>query len=83
MITVADRGPGVPPEKRSRIFDMFFRSETGDRQGAGTGLGLAIVSGFVEAMGGRVSVAAREGGGAAFRLVLPQPAMPAMETDNE
>jgi two-component system sensor histidine kinase KdpD len=76
VLAVADRGPGVPPDKRGRVFDLFWRAESGDRQGAGTGLGLAIVRGFVEAMGGDVAVGEREGGGARFEITLPQPVMP-------
>ncbi len=76
VIAVSDPGPGIPPEKRERVFDLFWRAESGDRQGAGTGLGLAIVRGFVEAMGGRVSVGERAGGGARFEISLPQPRAP-------
>jgi len=66
-IAVEDRGPGVAPEDRERIFGMFSRI-----QGAGrAGLGLAIVKAFVEANGGRVGVRDRAGGGASFTICLP------------
>jgi len=68
-ITVADRGPGLAPEVLPRVFEKFYRAP-GSSAG-GTGLGLPIVKGFVEAQGGRVQVANRAGGGAAFTLTLP------------
>ncbi len=68
-ITVADRGPGLPPDVLPRVFDKFYRAP-GSPAG-GTGLGLPIVKGFMEAQGGRVRVANRPGGGAAFTLTLP------------
>lgn len=71
VITVADRGPGIPPDSLPRIFDKFYRvpsSRTG-----GTGLGLSLVKGFVEAQGGRVAAKNRQGGGVAFTIRLPCP----------
>jgi two-component system sensor histidine kinase KdpD len=80
-IAVEDHGPGVPPHKRERIFDMFYRVEGGDGAGAGTGLGLAIVRGFIEAMDGRVRVGEADGGGARFVIELQQPPTPAAPLD--
>lgn len=68
LVTVLDRGPGVPAEDRARVFDRFF---TTDEQRKGTGLGLAIVRTVAEAHGGTVSAGDRDGGGAAFTLRLP------------
>lgn len=68
-LVVADRGPGLPPEALSRIFDKFYRAP-GAPPG-GTGLGLSIVKGFVEALGGRVHAANRATGGAVFTITLP------------
>ncbi|EME69451.1 osmosensitive K+ channel histidine kinase [Paramagnetospirillum caucaseum] len=51
-IEVADQGPGIPPEDREKVFDMFYRVGQTDSQAAGTGLGLAICRGIVEAHGG-------------------------------
>jgi two-component system sensor histidine kinase KdpD len=68
VITVRDDGPGIPAEQIGRVFEKFYRGrESNDRSRAGTGLGLAICRGFVEAMGGRISVRNRsEGPGAEF-----------------
>ena len=68
LVTVADRGPGVPPEESERIFEKFHRAARG---AGGVGLGLAICRGIIKAHGGRLWVDPREGGGAAFRFTLP------------
>jgi signal transduction histidine kinase len=70
---VRDRGPGVPSEERSRIFDRFVRGSAAALTPAhrGSGLGLALVRLLMQAMGGEVAVAEREGGGADFQLRLP------------
>jgi signal transduction histidine kinase len=67
--TVRDTGPGVAPADRERIFDRFGRGRGARREGAG--LGLAIVRAIAEAHGGRVAVDSPDGGGAAFRLIVP------------
>lgn len=67
---VADRGPGVRPEDRERIFAPFEQTEAGTARG-GTGLGLAICRSNVELLGGRIDVGAREGGGAVFWFDFP------------
>jgi two-component system sensor histidine kinase KdpD len=78
QIAVADEGPGIPPEDRTRIFDMFYTAARGDRGGQGTGLGLAICQGMVGAHGGRVSVEdGLDGRGTTMRMHLPLPAPPA------
>jgi len=64
ILTVADRGPGVPPRHISRIFDLFYRGEDElTRTSKGTGIGLALVRGLVERMGGTVSGRNAESGG--------------------
>jgi two-component system, OmpR family, sensor histidine kinase KdpD len=69
VLTVADRGPGLPPESVPFIFDKFYRAPAAPA--GGTGLGLAIVKGFVEAQGGRVQAENRPGGGARFTIRMP------------
>ncbi|MFV3127589.1 DUF4118 domain-containing protein [Niveispirillum sp. KHB5.9] len=71
-LRVEDQGPGIPEEARTQVFDKFFRVEARDHRTAGTGLGLAIARGFVEAMGGTLSVHDRPDGGpgACFELTL-------------
>ena len=71
VLQVADRGPGVPADRRERIFERFARDD-GDRSAApGTGLGLAIVRAVAEAHGGSATVRDADGGGALFEVVLP------------
>jgi signal transduction histidine kinase len=55
-LVVADDGPGIPPEERTRVFERFYRGSTGRRSGPGTGLGLAIVAELVGRWGGEVSL---------------------------
>jgi C4-dicarboxylate-specific signal transduction histidine kinase len=65
-LTVADTGPGIPPETMSRIFDPFFTTKRG-----GTGLGLSVTYGIIEDHGGRVEVQSPPGGGTSFTLGFP------------
>lgn len=72
FVEVADRGPGVAPDDRVRIFERFVRLEDARlRNPQGSGLGLAIVEQVVEAHGGSIEVREHEGGGAVFRVTLP------------
>jgi CheY-like chemotaxis protein len=68
-ISVADRGPGLPPESLPHVFEKFYRAP--GAPAGGTGLGLSIVKGLVEAHGGRVEARNRPGGGAEFSIHLP------------
>ncbi|MEU4555341.1 sensor histidine kinase [Micromonospora violae] len=74
IIEVEDDGPGVPVEDREAIFDRFVRGRAAHTRGAGdgTGLGLALVAQHAAAHGGQVTVADRPGGGACFRVTLPE-----------
>jgi len=77
QIHVADRGIGVPPEERDRIFDQYYRGkDPRARRFKGTGIGLAIVKYIMDAHGGRVSVAPYPGRGSVFTLHLPVPSKP-------
>jgi two-component system, OmpR family, sensor histidine kinase KdpD len=77
LLTVADSGPGLPPEALPLIFEKFYRAPTAPA--GGTGLGLAIVKGFVEAQGGHVRAENRPGGGASFTIRLPRGKPPAIQ----
>jgi len=78
FVEVRDRGPGISPEERSRIFERFVRLDRARAQNPeGSGLGLAIVEQVIAAHGGRVEIGEREGGGAVFRAVLPAAQAPA------
>ena len=71
-ISVRDQGPGIPPDKRMRIFERFAQIDSADtRQKGGSGLGLAIARGIVEQHGGRIWVEGAPGGGAQFAFELP------------
>jgi signal transduction histidine kinase len=71
-LRVADRGMGIAPEDRNRVFEDFFRSaDPAVRRKKGTGIGLTIVRYIVEAHGGRISVESTPGRGATFVVHLP------------
>ena len=65
-LTVADRGPGVPPELVQRIFDPYFSTHD-----AGTGLGLPITRRIVEEHGGTIAARNRSGGGLEVVIMIP------------
>jgi signal transduction histidine kinase len=67
-ITIADDGPGIPPEILPRIFDPFFTTKD---VGEGSGLGLSIVHGIIERHGGQIRVDSRPREGTTFRITLP------------
>jgi two-component system sensor histidine kinase MprB len=70
-LAVRDHGPGIPAADAPFVFDRFYRGD-GARGRPGSGLGLAIVRQVAESHGGEVGVEDAPGGGAAFRLRLPQ-----------
>ncbi len=67
VLEVEDRGPGVPPEERERIFEPHF-----SRKQRGSGLGLAISRRIATEHGGTLEVRQGQSGGALFRLALPR-----------
>lgn len=71
-VEVRDDGPGIDPRHHQRVFERFYRVDSGRaREMGGTGLGLAIVKHLVEAMGGGVGVDARRPRGSVFWFTLP------------
>jgi signal transduction histidine kinase len=75
VVAIQDDGPGVRPEDRDRIFQVFYSGRRG-----GTGLGLPIAARILEAHGGAIRVEDAPGRGARFVLTLPRrhhPAAPA------
>jgi two-component system sensor histidine kinase KdpD len=75
IVSVADRGPGLPLAAIAQIFDKFYRGDTA-RTPSGVGLGLTICRAIVQAHGGRIWAENREGGGLVFRFTLPLPDTP-------
>lgn len=71
VLRVTDEGPGVPLAIRERIFDPFFSTKDRSTKTGGMGIGLALVRQSVLAVGGRISVHDRPGGGTAFEVCLP------------
>ena len=66
-VAIEDTGPGVPPETRERIFQLFMTTKS-----TGTGLGLAVVRKIIERHGGTIIVTEGKEGGARFVMTLPK-----------
>lgn len=72
-IKVCDRGPGIPEDKLSSVFDPFTRLETSrNRETGGIGLGLALARAIVREAGGDILLANRDGGGLVATIALPR-----------
>lgn len=71
VITVADRGSGIPPEALDRIFDRFYRAPAEGVPVTGLGLGLFLVKAIAEAHGGSVDAVSKRGKGTTFTLRIP------------
>jgi PAS domain S-box-containing protein len=71
LMVVEDAGPGVPAEVRQAIFQPFQQGPTITAHAPGSGIGLALVAHFAGMHGGRAWVQERPGGGASFRVFLP------------
>ncbi len=69
VFSVADTGPGIPPDQLPRVFDRFWQVHRAGR--AGAGLGLAIVKGIVSEHGGRVWAESDPGRGTTFYFTIP------------
>ncbi|MBV1860908.1 MAG: cell wall metabolism sensor histidine kinase WalK [Nannocystaceae bacterium] len=81
-IEVLDDGPGIDPAHRERIFERFFRVDSGrSRDMGGTGLGLSIVKNLVEAQRGEVGVDPRSPTGSIFWFTLPAARPKSFETE--
>ena len=89
VMTVLDRGPGIPAEWREKVFDPFCRMQSAERpdpnQDAmtrrGMGLGLALCQAIARAHGARLWIEAREGGGTAVHLRMPWRSQPQATVD--
>lgn len=79
VFEVADRGPGIPPVERMRIFEPFYRPPAAPPDVGGTGLGLYIARALAEAQGGVLTYAPRSPSGSVFTLRVP--ALDAAETE--
>ena len=70
-VSVADTGPGIPPEYHVEVFDDFFRLPSNENQSEGMGLGLAIARRLVNGMGGKLWVESEAGAGSKFSFLVP------------
>jgi signal transduction histidine kinase len=76
VLSVADDGPGIPPDQRERVFERFTRLDGArTRDGGGTGLGLAIAHEVVAFHGGTITIDGN-GGGAGVRFTMSLPLTP-------
>ena len=73
LLCVDDAGPGIPVEQRESIFRPFQRGPGGATYAPGSGVGLALVAQFASLHQGSAWVEDRPGGGASFRVLLPEP----------
>jgi signal transduction histidine kinase len=69
LLTVKDNGPGIPEDKRARIFDAFYTTKD---VGRGMGMGLTITRRVVVAMGGSLTVKSQLGAGTEFVVRVPR-----------
>lgn len=72
VFTVRDNGIGIDERYRDTIFESFFRSERGKKQGKGDGLGLSYVKNFVKLHGGEITVDSVIGKGSIFTFYIPK-----------
>ncbi len=67
FLRVLDRGPGIAPDRREIIFDLFYTTKA-----SGSGLGLSIARRYASIAGGNIEYSERPGGGSVFTLTLPR-----------
>jgi PAS domain S-box-containing protein len=72
VVSVMDRGPGIPAEESELIFERFYRSHGTAKQAGGAGIGLTVCRRLVEAQNGRIWAEPREGGGLIVSFSLPR-----------
>jgi len=70
-VAIVDRGPGIPEDERTRLFNRFVRTGAQTSDQVGIGLGLSVVKAIVEGHGGEVGIDERPGGGSIFWFTLP------------
>jgi two-component system sensor histidine kinase KdpD len=75
VVSVKDRGAGVPDAEQATIFEPYARGDQAGPRGAG--LGLAVCRAIAQAHGGRLTLRRRQGGGSCFSLALPVEQQPA------
>lgn len=78
-ISICDRGPGIPVEQVTKIFETFQRGRL-ESEIPGVGLGLSIAKTIVEAHGGQLDYRPRASGGSCFRILLPLGQTPVFDT---
>jgi len=75
QFSVEDNGAGIPKDDIDKLFKKFYQMDTSHtRKHSGSGLGLTICKGYVEGMGGKISVESEEGKGTTFSLTIPKSA---------
>jgi len=73
FLKVSDRGSGIAPEERERIFEQFYRAKNNDTHRIqGVGMGLALVKKFMQEHGGKLTLESRVGEGSTFQLTFPE-----------
>jgi two-component system sensor histidine kinase KdpD len=71
MVAVLDRGRGISPDERDRIFEPFYRSRAVQAHVPGIGLGLTVCRRLIDLHEGKLAMRSRKGGGSAFEFSLP------------
>jgi signal transduction histidine kinase len=81
VIEVVDRGLGLTPDERKRVFEKFYRAPSHESHSiAGTGLGLTLVAHIANGHGGRVEVESAPGEGSTFCILIPTASIPVART---